>query len=100
MTADTFQSLGSAATRATEHLNEQWRTIHMGGLERASGCMEDNAAAIAHHVRCLKGLPSYETNGEEALDKAILRVNDTLMALKVARAELKRKRHVKLENVA
>ena len=93
---DTFQSLGSAAIRATQHINDQWHIHHMGGLERASADLEAKARDIAHHIRCLKGLPAYETNGEEALDKAILTLNDTLMAAKVARAELKRKRHQKV----
>ena len=78
-------------------MTHEW---HMGGLERASARLQDNASDISHHIRCLKGLPAYETNGEEALDKAILTLNDALMAAKVARAELKKKRHVKLERVA
>ncbi len=70
--------------------------FHMAFLENACTRQRSAADDISHHVRCLNGLPVYETNGEEALDKAILATADTLNALKVARAELKRKRHQKV----
>lgn len=81
-------------------LNEQWRVHHMAMLESRCKSVAADASDIAHHIRCIPGLPTFETNAEEAFDKALIALADATLVLKVARSDLAKKRKADLKLVA
>ncbi len=72
------------------------QSVALGGIERKANWLRGDAEDVTRYVRLLTHLPTYETNAEDAVQKAEAALSDALASICRARAELQSKRAVTL----
>jgi hypothetical protein len=66
--------------------------IFLEGTRRKSEHVRADAESITRYVRRVAGLPEYGTAAEEAIENAELALTEALLAVKLAKTELKSNR--------
>jgi hypothetical protein len=72
--------------------NESTRKIALTAIEQKARWVKEDATDLGRYVRMLSELPEWETNAEDVAEKAELALTEALLAVKLARSELSKKR--------
>lgn len=73
------------------------RSMALAGIETKATYTRHDAHDLAQYVRMLTDLPDYETRAEEAVQLAENTLAEALLAVKLVRSELEKKRHHQLQ---
>ena len=68
------------------------QSIALDNIARYSEWVRNDAESVARYVRVLQSLPEFETLAEDEIAKAETALTEALLAVKLARSELKNKR--------
>lgn len=72
--------------------NASTSKISLTGIENKAVWVRDDAIDLARYVRMLEDLPTYETNAEDAVNRAETSLTEALLVVKLAKVELSKKR--------
>ena len=70
------------------------RSTALAGIETKSTYIRHDTHSLAQYVAMLVDLPDYETRAEEAVQLAENTLIEAMTAVKLARIELEKKRHL------
>jgi hypothetical protein len=83
-----YDDIGEFVAKASRAAGE----IALGNIARKSAYLREDAESIGRYLRAVDGLPEFETQAEDELERAELALTETLLAVKLARSAMTRKR--------
>ena len=84
--------MSEVAETFSRHAIESARSIALDNIERKATAVAHDASMMALYISLLASLPEYETNAEEAVEKARKALEEALGKVTEAEAAMKSKR--------
>lgn len=70
------------------------RFVGLGDIERKASWVRMDAEDLARYVRLVVSLPDFDTEAEDSVSNAETALTEALLAVKISKLELERKRKI------